>query len=98
VTVNICCPSCGAELDLWQELTLREIEVLCHIAQGQSNKEIERDLRLAHDTVKNHIAHIMQKLMVPNRTAAVMQGIERGLIHVEVKPMIPAPRVSSPTA
>lgn len=52
-------------------LTRREVEMLSHLAKGQSNKEIARALGLSPNTVKTHLANLYDKLGVKNRTQAV---------------------------
>lgn len=64
-------------------LTEREAEVLRLLAQGQSNKEIARTLRIGVDTVKTHVAHIFAKLGVQSRTQAVLCALRLGLISPE---------------
>ena len=49
------------------DLTVREKEILRHILQGASNKDIERKLFISSSTVRNHIYNIYQKLGVKNR-------------------------------
>ena len=49
-------------------LTSREIEILELVAQGLSNKQIARMLRLQVPTVKNHVRHIFQKLGIHRRS------------------------------
>jgi two-component system, NarL family, response regulator len=61
-------------------LTAREVSVLELVAKGLSNKEIGGALFLAEDTVKNHLKHIYAKLDVSDRTEAVLQAIQRGII------------------
>jgi LuxR family maltose regulon positive regulatory protein len=61
-------------------LTRRELEVLHHIAAGKSNQEIADDLVLSLSTVKKHVANILGKLAVSNRTQAVMAAREQGWI------------------
>jgi len=76
----------GARLTARKErtsLSPRELEVLRMVAQGQANKEIADTLRLSLPTVKNHLAHILQKLDVPDRTRAVTLAMERGLLRVD---------------
>lgn len=51
-------------------LTQREKEVLSRISQGQQNKEIAGELRIAVHTVEQHLKHIYQKLGTSNRTQA----------------------------
>ncbi|MCW2953000.1 MAG: helix-turn-helix transcriptional regulator [Conexibacter sp.] len=62
------------------ELTRRELEVLTHLAQGRANAEIADDLGVVVRTVKAHVEHILEKLAVPTRTAAVVRAIEDGLL------------------
>lgn len=60
-------------------LTLRERGVLTLICQGKSNAEIAEKLQLSHNTVRNHVATIYEKIGVHRRSAAVVWGRERGL-------------------
>ena len=53
-------------------LTVRELEILDHVAAGQSNKRIALALRLQEKTVKHHMTRILAKLGVRNRTEAAM--------------------------
>jgi two-component system, NarL family, response regulator LiaR len=64
-------------------LTARETDVLRLLAQGQSNKEIARQLQLVEDTVKTHVRHILAKLGVQSRTQAVLCAIGLGLVTPE---------------
>jgi DNA-binding NarL/FixJ family response regulator len=65
---------------LLQRLTQREREVLTHIVQGLTNKEIAAQLFLSPDTVKNHVVHIMEKLGAQDRTQAAVFAIRSGLV------------------
>ena len=65
---------------LLQRLTQREQEVLGHIVQGLTNKEIATQLYLSPDTVKNHVVHIMEKLGAQDRTQAAVFAIRSGLV------------------
>jgi DNA-binding CsgD family transcriptional regulator len=58
------------------ELTPREHEVATLLARGYSNKQIAQSLVLTQGTVANHVAHILSKLGVTNRTqvAALILG------------------------
>jgi DNA-binding NarL/FixJ family response regulator len=64
------------------ELTDRELEVLALIAKGQSNKEIADSIGRTEATVKVHVLHILSKLSVDDRTAAVTVALKRGMIHL----------------
>jgi DNA-binding NarL/FixJ family response regulator len=54
------------------ELTRREDQILDHVAQGLTNKEIARSLNISEKTVKHYMTNIMQKLQVRNRVEAVL--------------------------
>jgi pimeloyl-ACP methyl ester carboxylesterase/DNA-binding CsgD family transcriptional regulator len=64
---------------LFPELTPRELEVLDLIAQGLDNAQIAERLVVSHKTVRNHISHIFQKLMVRNRAQAIVLAREAGM-------------------
>ena len=64
------------------ELSARELEVLQLIAPGFSNKQIAHELRIAEDTVKNHVKSILKKLAADDRTQAATNAIQRGIIHL----------------
>ena len=51
-------------------LTEREVEVLTHLAQGKTNREIARELVLSERTVQRHISNIYAKIQVRNRAEA----------------------------
>ncbi len=65
-------------------LSSREIEILDYIAQGNSNKEIAKSLKISDQTVKNHITSILKKLGVNDRTAAVVYALRQGWIKMHV--------------
>lgn len=64
------------------ELSGRELEILCLMAKGAANKEISAQLNIAQSTVKTHITNIFQKLGVNDRTEAVTQAIKKGIIRL----------------
>ncbi len=63
-----------------EELTARELEVLRLLAGGYSNREIGGALGVAERTVKNHVASILAKLWVRDRTRAVLKALSLGLL------------------
>nr|MBS0019929.1 response regulator [Gammaproteobacteria bacterium] len=63
------------------ELTPREMEILCHLAEGQSNKVIARELGISDGTVKLHVKSILRKLRVHSRVEAAVLAVEQGLCH-----------------
>jgi DNA-binding NarL/FixJ family response regulator len=56
-------------------LTPREREVLAAIADGRSNREIARLLRLSEKTVKAHVSAVLAKLGVQDRTQAAVYAV-----------------------
>lgn len=65
------------------ELSGREIEILKLIATGKSNREIGAALHLSENTIKTHIANILGKLGVNDRTLAVTTAVQRGIIFLD---------------
>jgi DNA-binding NarL/FixJ family response regulator len=63
-----------------ETLTEREAEVLRLLAQGQSNKQIARDLGIGEQTVKSHVSRILAKLGVQSRTQATLYAIRTGMV------------------
>ena len=61
-------------------LSEREMQVLEHLAEGQSNREIAQGLSLAEATVKMHVKSICTKLGANNRTQAVIVAQDRNYI------------------
>ncbi len=65
--------------DLQSLLTPREYEILSHLAEGQSNKVIARELEISDGTVKLHVKSILKKLDVHSRVEAAVIAVERGI-------------------
>lgn len=63
----------------FSELTPRELEILCLLADGQSNKIIARNLGISDGTVKLHVKAILRKLNVHSRVEAAVIAVEQGL-------------------
>ena len=63
-----------------EELSGREREVLCRLAEMMSTEEIAADLYVSVNTVKTHLKSVYRKLGVNRRGDAVRQARERGLI------------------
>ncbi|EFH83191.1 LuxR C-terminal-related transcriptional regulator [Ktedonobacter racemifer] len=70
----------GEQAELVESLSERECEVLRHISEGRSNREIARQLVIALSTVKSHIRAIYAKLGVKSRTQALIQARRLNLL------------------
>ena len=64
-------------------LSLRETEILRLIAEGCTNHEIAVQLSVSENTVKTHVARILEKLATTNRSEAVALARARGWIPGE---------------
>lgn len=58
-------------------LTPREREILCLLADGQSNKVIARNLGISDGTVKLHVKSILRKLKIHSRVEAAVIAVEQ---------------------
>jgi DNA-binding NarL/FixJ family response regulator len=68
----------GAEVDV---LTPREREVLALMGSGLTNTEIAAKLVLGEGTVKTHVGHILAKVGLRDRAAAVVFAFDHGLVQ-----------------
>lgn len=68
-------------IELYEELTNREMEVLLLMAEGKSNQEIADELFIALKTVKVHVSNILSKLQVQDRTQAVIYAFKHSLVQ-----------------
>ena len=62
-------------------LTDRETDVLREIASGRSTGEIAARLFVSEGMVKTHVAGILRKLEVRDRTQAAVAAYELGLVR-----------------
>ena len=69
-------------------LTQRQREIIIMLAEGKSNKEIARELRLLEGTVKLHVRGILRNLGVRNRTEAAIAAVRAGYLS---KPLSSGP-------
>ena len=63
------------------QLTGRELETLALVAQQLSTHEIAGRMVISENTVKTHIAHIIDKLQVQNRDQAVLYAVLKGYLN-----------------
>jgi RNA polymerase sigma factor (sigma-70 family) len=69
-----------------ENLTPREREVLEHLVEGRSHKEIAPELGISPETVQTHIRNLLGKLAVSSRLEAVVKALRLGLVEA------PSPR------
>jgi DNA-binding CsgD family transcriptional regulator len=58
----------------------RELEVLQLLAAGRSNKEIANHLHVSPNTIKTHVAKLLEKLEARRRTEAISRARALGMI------------------
>jgi DNA-binding NarL/FixJ family response regulator len=95
-SLSVGSPASRAQQDAWRRLgahlTERQRQVLLGIVQGKPNKVIARDLGLSDTTVKSHVAHILDALVVSNRTEAVYALARAGLSIRDLQASSPDPQ------
>jgi len=73
--------SLARQLEVRDELTPREIEVLKLVVEGDSNKEIAAKLGIQENTVKIHLRNILEKLHLQNRLQAAVYAVRQKLVE-----------------
>jgi DNA-binding NarL/FixJ family response regulator len=69
--------------DPYQQLSEREREVFCGMAEGHSAASIGERLFISPRTVETHRARILKKLGLRSQTDIVLYAIRRGLIRLD---------------
>lgn len=64
------------------DLTGRELEILGHVGEGKTSKEIAEELFISENTVRNHVRNILDKLGMKSRFEAVNWAYREGLIDI----------------
>jgi DNA-binding NarL/FixJ family response regulator len=62
-------------------LSPREYEVLAHLSDGRSNREIAAELCIGEETVRSHVKGILRKLRVNDRSHAIVVALRTGLVE-----------------
>jgi DNA-binding NarL/FixJ family response regulator len=66
--------------DPYDQLTIREREILHLIAEGKTNRRIACDLSLSIKTVNTHRMHLMHKLEIHDVTSLVKYALRKGIV------------------
>jgi DNA-binding CsgD family transcriptional regulator len=61
-------------------LSVRELEVLALVAEGNTSREIAASLKISRHTVRRHLENIFNRLGVKSRAAAVAYAYEHDLL------------------
>jgi DNA-binding NarL/FixJ family response regulator len=64
-------------------LTARELEVLRHLAKGESSEDIAGKLFVSVHTIRNHIQNILMKLNAHSKLAAVATATRLGILGLD---------------
>ena len=71
-------------------LTVREVDVLRLMGNGDSNKIIAETLNITLDTTKKHVRNVIDKMQARSRTHASIIAAQAGLIGSPVTPILEA--------
>jgi DNA-binding NarL/FixJ family response regulator len=63
-----------------EKLTEREIDVLREVGRGATNAEVAAALFVSEATVKSHLGHVLTKLDLRDRAAAIVFAHNHGLV------------------
>lgn len=66
-----------------EQLTNREIDILRHIVQGLSNKEIANELNISTHTVISHRKNIVQKTGIKSQAGLTIYAISNNIINLD---------------
>ena len=72
-----------ASAGLVGDLSPREIDVLRQVAFGRTNRDAAAALFIAEETVKTHVARILDKLSLENRAQLVAYAVKHGLVGMD---------------
>lgn len=67
-------------IELYEDLTARERDILGLLAKGYENQRIADELFISLKTVKTHVSNILSKLEVSDRTQAVVYAFQHHLV------------------
>jgi DNA-binding NarL/FixJ family response regulator len=80
VTHSLLSPDEKSNKEIVENLTKREIEILQHIANGLTNKEIGEELFISYRTVDTHRTNLMKKLNLRNIAGLISFAIKNRIV------------------
>lgn len=80
---NLISLKCPCKSTLKEQLTPRETDVLKHLIQGLSNKEIADQLNISIHTVVSHRKNIVQKTGIKSQSGLTIYAISNNIINIE---------------
>ena len=78
--VDRCFQRTNASNEIYDRLTARQREVLQHIAEGRSSKEIASRLEISVRTAKAHRAQLMEALDIHDIAGLVRYAVRKGMV------------------
>ncbi|HTE49607.1 MAG TPA: response regulator transcription factor [Kofleriaceae bacterium] len=63
-------------------LSKRELEVMCFLASGMTNREIAEQLGISVKTIDTHRGHLLKKLQLRNNSDITRFAIRHGLVQL----------------
>jgi len=66
--------------DLYNGLTVRELEILKLVGSGAPNKQIAFKMHISEKTVRNHVSNVYEKLCISDRAQAILYAVRNGLV------------------
>ncbi|QGY46297.1 hypothetical protein GM418_22320 [Maribellus comscasis] len=80
---NLISLKCQCKTESREQLTPRETDVLKHLVQGMSNKEIADQLNISIHTVVSHRKNIVQKTGIKSQSGLTIYAISNNIINIE---------------
>lgn len=80
---NLVSVKCQCRTEIREQLTPRETDVLKHIVQGLSNKEIADQLNISIHTVVSHRKNIIQKTGIKSQSGLTIYAISNNIINID---------------
>jgi len=71
-----------------EPLSDRELEVLRHVAHGETNQQISLALGISEATARTHVSNILSKLHLASRTQAALYALREGLASLNATDLV----------